>query len=633
MKRTFWAGMGVFLLGLGVARGEMTGWQEEGDELPSGPLSTAPVSVAPVAGTTEPPGARPPLMIVHPPEGMAIPAVKSSFVYGWADPAGTLTVNGRPVMIYPGGGWLTMVPYTPGPFTLQAELRSPTTSYVTFRRVTVGGGGGPSTVFSLLPVQPDQDLLLRAGETVVVQAQGPPGLEGSFQWEGSKKRFPLGEYGSNGRGTYRGFFTIPGDGKLENASLRITLLDKKRGTKQSANAPGRVSRLDRGSPWVVEVTTSPAILRAGPGLTKGDKGGYVMFPPMGTRLLVTGRRGGELRVSLSASREAWIGVDEVKDLPETALAPRTTVTAISVETAGKHTQVRVYFGTKVPFEIRPSEDGRTMDVLFFGAVSNTDWIHYHDPQGAVRRVEWFQDDTDTYRLRVHLHPGRWWGYDARFDNGGFVLELRRPPPNAKSPSSLAGLTIAVDAGHSADRGAIGPTELLEKDANLSIAACLEKRLKQAGAEVVMIRKGDENVALYDRPKRAWEARADILISVHNNALPEGADPFERNGYGVYYFHPQSFALAQRVHEAYGEKFGGKGKGSRSAALRDDGLHYGNLALPRTGQMPAVLTESAYMILPEEEALLRTETFQCDCAEAMFRGLTRFVEDTRKKDTP
>ncbi len=99
MKRTFWAAFLVFGIGVGLARAEMTGWQEEGDELPSGIVSTAPVSTAPVAVATEPAGVRPPLKIVHPPEGMAIPAVKSSFVYGWADPAGTLTVNGRPVMI------------------------------------------------------------------------------------------------------------------------------------------------------------------------------------------------------------------------------------------------------------------------------------------------------------------------------------------------------------------------------------------------------------------------------------------------------------------------------------------------------------------------------------------------------
>ena len=144
----------------------------------------------------------------------------------------------------------------------------------------------------------------------------------------------------------------------------------------------------------------------------------------------------------------------------------------------------------------------------------------------------------------------------------------------------------------------------------------------------MLRNGSEHVALYDRPKAAWAAGGDILISVHNNALPEGSNPFERNGFGVYYYQPHGFGLANAIYNAYREQFGREGASPR---LRDDGLHYGNLALPRTPQMPSVLTESAYLILPEEEALLKTEKFQCDCADVTVRGLKRFVEEMRRRD--
>ena len=175
MKKFFW---GFLLVGGGIlsVRGEFTG----GPDLIGESVSTMTQTGSPVA-----PPFRPPLKIVHPPEGMALPAVKSSFVYGWADPNGKLTVNGRDVKIHSGGGWLTMIPYLPGAFTIQAELRSPTTSYVTFRRVTIGGGGGHSPAFSLgvlSSVQPEHNLALAAGETAVVQAPGPPGQVAFFQW-------------------------------------------------------------------------------------------------------------------------------------------------------------------------------------------------------------------------------------------------------------------------------------------------------------------------------------------------------------------------------------------------------------------------------------------------------------------
>ena len=99
-------------------RAEGPAWPEETDEVVL-PVSSMTVAVA------EPLPERPSLKIVHPPEGAALPAVRSSFVYGFADPRGQLTVNGRSVPIHPGGGWLTMVPYSPGANTLQAELRLP----------------------------------------------------------------------------------------------------------------------------------------------------------------------------------------------------------------------------------------------------------------------------------------------------------------------------------------------------------------------------------------------------------------------------------------------------------------------------------------------------------------------------
>jgi N-acetylmuramoyl-L-alanine amidase len=579
----------------------------------------------------EPVEQRPPLKIVHPPEGAAIPAVKSSFVFGWADRAGSLTVNGKPVPLYPGGGWLTMIPYSPGPMTIQAELRTETTTFATLRQITVANGGTPPERGRALAVEPSQDLTLYAGEIFAVEAKAAPGLEGYFELKGRKTHYPLRQTGGNSWASYRGACRVPADGALENAVVKITLAEKK-GKKIAVEAPGRVTRLDREAPWVVEVSTDRAILCAGPANGQANRPGYLMFPPPGARLLVTGRRGNEWRVRLSANREAWIGRDDARELPENTPAPRAVVSAVSVGGAGRHTQVRAYLSPPVPFEVRPSDDARSVDVLFFGAVSDTDWIHYNDPDGAVRRVEWFQEETDVYRLRIHTRPGRWWGYDARYESGAFVLELRRPPPQAKSPSPLKDVTVVVDAGHSADRGAIGPTELLEKDANLAIARCLEKRLAQMGAKVVMIRNGNEDVKLYDRTRLAWEAGGDVLISVHNNALPEGGTPFERNGYGVYYFQPQSFELARRVHGAYGEIFGkGRKKTSKAAELRDDGLHYGNLALVRTPQMPAILTESAYIMHPREEELLRTEAFQCDCAEAMARGLMRYVRDVRLLD--
>jgi N-acetylmuramoyl-L-alanine amidase len=275
--------------------------------------------------------------------------------------------------------------------------------------------------------------------------------------------------------------------------------------------------------------------------------------------------------------------------------------------------------------------GKYIDVSFYGAYSNTDFMYYIST-GVVEQVKWFQDDAETYRVRAFTPSAKWWGYDARYEGKNFVLEVRNPPPAvAGSTLPLAGLTIAVDAGHTPDTGAIGVTGLLERDVNLEIAKELKNKLVALGANVFMTRPGTETVQLIDRPKLAWQARADIFVSVHNNSLNDAEDPFKKNGYEIYYYHPQSFALASEIHAAYGEVVGAASPLKYN--LHDGGICYGNFVITRTTEMPAVLTESAYMIVPREEALLKTEQFRASCAEAIARGITRYMSRIRPAPEP
>jgi N-acetylmuramoyl-L-alanine amidase len=192
-------------------------------------------------------------------------------------------------------------------------------------------------------------------------------------------------------------------------------------------------------------------------------------------------------------------------------------------------------------------------------------------------------------------------------------------------SPLMGLKIALDAGHGIpDNGAIGATGYLERDANLALALNLKEKLLAKGADVFMIRTDDADVPLSDRPKIAWQNKADILISVHNNSLPYGGNPLIKHGFGVYYFTPMSLQLAKEVHTGYCQRF----ENASDFNLRDDGLYYDNLALTRSPQMPSILTETAYMIVPEEEAYLKDDKFRSACAEAIMNGIEQYARSMR-----
>ena len=51
----------------------------------------------------------------------------------------------------------------------------------------------------------------------------------------------------------------------------------------------------------------------------------------------------------------------------------------------------------------------------------------------------------------------------------------------------------------------------------------------------------------------------------------------------------------------------------------------NLAVLRMNEMPAVLVEAAFMMIPEQEAALRTPEFRRRIAEGVAAGIERYLE--------
>jgi N-acetylmuramoyl-L-alanine amidase len=587
------------------------------------PPGTAVVAPSPTPWLTNP------IQMVAPVENAHLPAILSTFVCGSVPAGGKLSINGTPAPVHPGGGFLAMVPLSPGEFQIKAELITGDATYNFTRTIFVAGLEQPAPVspVTIEYVTPRQDQEVLPGDYVDVVCKGSPGMKAYFTVKGVRKRFPMIESGVAPGGIYQGVYQVGNKDKLKKSRIKVTLAGAKN-EKKSKETDGALSLFPNDVPVMVETTSPDVVLRAGPALAPDDKAGYVMFPPLGTLLQVTGRKGDEYRVRLTKTKTAWVSANQVKRLPEGTLPTRVVAGSISMSAADRWTKIRIPLARKIPFEVDPDVLGNYIDISLFGAFSNTDWI-INAATGVIKALSWFQDDEETYRLRAYTIPNGWWGYDARYEGNSLILELRTPPPITAGSSSLQGLIIAIDAGHGIpDNGAVGATGYAEKDANLALAMNLREKLLAGGAKVIMIRNGNENVALMERTKIAWQNKADILISIHNNSLGYGGNPFIKHGYGVYYFTPMSLPLAREIHAAYGET---TGAGSEFN-LPDDGLYYGNLALARAPQMPSVLTESAYMIVPEEEAYLKTDSFRSACANAIIRGIERYAHSMRPEIT-
>jgi N-acetylmuramoyl-L-alanine amidase len=344
-------------------------------------------------------------------------------------------------------------------------------------------------------------------------------------------------------------------------------------------------------------------------------GPYRWFLPRGAQVAITGRRGEQLRARLGSGTDAWFPASAITLGEGATWANPRPVGTTTVVPGAAWLDLRVAVD-HAPFLVDLQNDRLVLTVydrtardeaiapLGFGGVA-TEMV------GVLR---WSPEPGVGARLEAPL-AHRVWGYKAFYDaDGTLVLRLRRQPL-IDPHEPLRGMRIVVDPGHP-PAGAVGPTGLTEAEANLNIALPLAEMLRQRGADVVLTRTANVPVSLVERVNLAKSRDAHLLVSVHNNAFPEGADPFRRHGTSTYHFHRHSEALARALQREI----------QATTRIRDLGVITGNLALVRPTWMPTVLTESLFMMLPDQEAALRDPEFTRRLAEAHLRGIERFLRE-------
>ncbi len=547
--------------------------------------------------------------MVHPAEGVILPAIKEVFVFGAVVPGSTFTINGATVPVHPKGGYIAMVPLVPGDIllNLDAKTRSGEAAHLE-RRFSVSPAFAPLPLTPLAinrgSLSPAEDMLLAAGDTVRVSFQGSPQADAEFAIEGLARHIPMIDTGNPPQGLYEGSYVIPPNGAASHADVVVTL-KKKAIRKERAN--GRLSIESGGVPRIGVITEDTVAART------AAQGGYDVFLYKGMRVRLTGKIGNQWRVRLSGAQAGWVKESAIQELARGTLAPQSLLTNMAILHQGDSTLVRIPLSDVLPYRVEQSLDPMALTVTLFGAVNKTDLIRYDPDDPLVRLVRWRQISPDACQVIVEPNFKKWWGFEVRYEGTTMMIEIRKP----WAEDSLRNMVIAIDPGHGgADRGAIGPHGTLEKDANLAIAKVVAETLEKSGAKPVLTRTSDMEVPLYDRARIAWKNKARLFVSVHCNAAGLGENPILNNGSSVYFYQPQSKALAEAVHAGYRKHV---------AVIPDHGLFYDDLAVCRMTQMPAILTEQAFLILPEQESLLLDAKFQKDLANAIVYGLKTFVK--------
>jgi N-acetylmuramoyl-L-alanine amidase len=337
-------------------------------------------------------------------------------------------------------------------------------------------------------------------------------------------------------------------------------------------------------------------------------GTYKWFFLPGTVVPLVAREGGFARVRLDRDLDVYVDTADLRETQATSAVQRRVSANMKVRPSADGVDLVIPIGARAPYFVE--EQDRAIVLTLYGVRANTDVINYAGTDSIVRTVEWAQESADRARVTVGLR-GAPYGYLVVWENDALVLKLRGHP-HVDPSRPLAGLTIAVDPGHP-PIGATGPTGLWEPQATLPIGQRLKTILEQRGARVVMTRTTADPVALGDRPIIARRANVHAFVSIHLNAYPDGINPFVAPGSGTYFFRAHSEPLARAVQRGMVAHLG----------LQDLGVNYDNLAVVRGTWYPAVLCEGAFIMLPDQEAALRTPEFQDRYASGVADGLESY----------
>ena len=611
----------------------------------------------PRAGTAPTPGRPAPAPAAAAPESLHITVVypaatdviqshDSAFLFGavrggrGATPS--LTVEGRPVPVLANGAWL-------------AWLSLPDDTLAAFRMVARSGPDSSVTVFTarIAPqyrppanrvawidttsFTPAGSLALPQGEGILLSVHATPGavVRLALPWGSSVPLVPdslaveppagvrafaidsTAVHLPHAEGRYVGW--LPAAAMCADGRTACAMLTVKVGADSaSAHWPLAISTLDLTFPTVVVLNDDTAHTGTTDSLTPGGAvphGTYNWFFPTGTEATLSGRWNDQARLQLSRDAVAWVNDADVVPLVAGTPPPRGVVGSVRLTPGRTSATLRVPLPARLPFQV--TEHDRALTLRIYGGASDINWMQYGGTDPLVRRMSYAQPASDEVTITVDL-TRRVWGYRARYDGRDLLLEIRRPPDIAPD-HPLRGRTIVLDPGHP-PLGATGPTGLREPVATLAVAFKAKSLLEAAGATVFLTRTDSTPIDLYPRTHFAEMHDADVLVSIHANALPDGINPFTNNGTSVYYFHPRSAPLARALDRALVAQLG----------VRDLGMGRGDYALVRPTWMPAALTEGLFIMLPDQEAILGSDDGQWRYARGVAQGIENFLRERARE---
>ena len=243
----------------------------------------------------------------------------------------------------------------------------------------------------------------------------------------------------------------------------------------------------------------------------------------------------------------------------------------------------------------------------------------------------------------------------------FVLFLALFSSMAHAAEEKRNFTLVIDAGHGGhDAGAVGAYSK-EKTINLNVALAFGRLVEEncPDVKVIYTRRTDVFIPLQRRADIANNNKADLFISVHTNALPngriaygsetyslgmaraganlavakrensvitlesdykrtyQGFDPNKAESYVIFEimqdkYMKQSVDLASCIQRQY-----------TAAGRPNKGVHQAGFLVLRNTSMPSVLTELGFITTPAEEAYLNSQQGIAELSRSIYNGFLSY----------
>ena len=293
----------------------------------------------------------------------------------------------------------------------------------------------------------------------------------------------------------------------------------------------------------------------------------------------------------------------------------------------------------------------------------------------IKKIRATSKDNIT-RLVIDLYEYVNWIKPKQIKTDKGVLLSLQISKNKKLKNSIRDIVVAIDAGHGGKYpGAVGTNNILEKDVTLLIAKELQRTLRDTeGYSPVMIREGDETVALNDRYQRARQHAADILISIHADGFRlesvKGASVFiwseeasssvarnlsekqrkriqadiknimedDFNEDAARKAYPEIYKQKIKDSEILGEKILNELKKDPYTKIHKKNVEYADFRVLKSIDIPSVLVESGFMTNPEDAERLKGKPGRRMIARSIFLGIHNYflenpLEGTFVEDNP